>query len=264
MAVHHTESRPVRRHRRTRSALVGLLPTAALAFGVLAAGPAAEAAPWGTTPVPPDAAACDKTDDVSRLACATAWLNDTLPAFGLGNAHPETVIVPPNSANVWFNVSTGRLCGYGNVLGFDPFQLHHCDGTSFVGDPNGIAMLRKGYDESPFTVLAHESSHWMQERAGLDPVGVTLVDIATGGLNMKPYELASDCWAGAIYNKAIQAGTRTHAQAEAGAAFIATLGGGNHGTGAEREAAFRKGLTEGSGACNSFLRPVVGRDIYPA
>ncbi len=236
------------RARTTRVAVTVTIATlTVLAQIVFAQISPATAAPIGTTHVTPDRDACGDHGGVRSVSCAAYLTDRWLRRMGLGDVVRETVLVAPVGAGLWRS-STGGICGFG-AAGKLGLGLHHCDHRTFVYPSQDFTLLSD--DVTTVTALAHESAHGVQERAGLDPVAVTL---SFDGDRLLPLELSADCWAGIALRWFVDEGMLAPtARAGARGLLRAAAGGLGHGSAQQRQSAFDAGYLQGATACNRLL-----------
>ncbi len=241
--------------------LIGsILAAIALAASATALAAPAGAVPQpGTTVVAPSLAACQTPGETPRanVACAAALTNVFLRAQSKAAAVRQTVIVAPPAAGVSYNPGNGDLCAYAEI-GRLSLGMHHCNGVTYVspsasGDAGIIARR-----SSAIAALLHESSHGVQELAGLRPVSTTLFGTSA---QIKRLELSSDCWAGVGVLWLTKHGYITKAVLAQARTFMAGLSDSHgHGDGLERVGAFDRGNRGGPGACNAIIGV---RGVYP-
>ncbi|GAB93924.1 hypothetical protein [Gordonia rhizosphera] len=244
------------RARTTRvAARVTIGALAVLASIVFAQISPATAAPIGTTHVTPDRGACGDHGGVRSVSCAAHLTERWMRRMGLGDVVRETVLVAPVGAGLWRSSTTGGICGFG-AAGKLGLGLHHCDHRTFVYPSQDFMLLSD--DVTTVTALAHESAHGVHERAGLDPVAITL---SFDGHRLLPLELSADCWAGMALRWFVDEGMLA-ATARAGAQGLlrAAAGGLGHGSAQQRQSAFDAGYLQGATACNRLL----GTPTFPA
>ncbi len=247
-------------NRFTRVAAISLAVgiVAGIVAGLFGEAPSAHAAPAGFTVVTPSIAACDSAaahrGDLRALtACGAGYVAKWLRHTGASGVVTSTVITPKLSAGLHRSSTTGFVCGYAPLV----FGMHHCDRTTYMSRGDSEILRTPA---QAIAALVHESGHGLQERAGLDPVLVTLQGPTSPRLF--PYEQSSDCWAGAAYRWFVSTGMPHVNVAEATSLFARIARDGDHGHGSPRQrvAAFQLGLKSGSGACNVYF----GKRVFPA
>ena len=235
-----------------------------LGFAVISSPAETQAAPW-TTPgaiaIAPNAAVCDKADMRSRVVCAAAMTNRVLASAGASGVVKKTLIVNDGAAWAW----QGKydLCGYGVTPMVRLLGVHHCDEATFVNLREDAPLL--DVQDKVIALLIHESSHGLQERAGIRPVNITLRLMAgvADKSELAPIELGGDCFAGAGMRWLVGNGHRPASAVQQGRHLfdIMEVGdSGGHGTRAQRYAAYDRGANEGVAACNQ----IIGSNVYPA
>ncbi len=230
-----------------------VIGTIAAIVGIMLMAGQAQATPIGTSHVIPSIAACDQTSPQQTVSCAAAYVNRWLAHKGARGVVKETVLVGRPSAGVWLRPDLRVRCGFSSVPGVFVTSMHHCDGITFV-DLNELldrtVMSRKVW---AIVVMAHESAHGMQERAGIDPVMPTIMSNKAA---MFPLEQSADCWAGMAMRWYIQRGMLP-SSARADGQFlmrgIGVEGERGHGSPGQRQAAFDAGYDRGAPACSAIV-----------
>ncbi|NMO05246.1 hypothetical protein HH308_28910 [Gordonia sp. TBRC 11910] len=214
----------------------------------------AMASPPGITPITASMAACGGHTTTRHIQCGAAFTDAWLRHRHHAGLVAATVVTGPGTVGVWHSGTTGGICGYSTVKPLR-FGMHHCDGTTFVVPSLDGPVLAS--DDTAIVAMTHESAHAVQERAGFDPVAVTLAQDAAG---MFPLEQSADCWAGMAVRWFITRGMRplsTLANARKLMALIGSRDSG-HGTSIQRVAAFDAGYRDGASSCDRLL----GRRIF--
>lgn len=231
-----------------RRLILAVVAASFLTIGAQFAAPAS-ASPPGTTPIQPSMAACGGNSVVARVRCAAGFTQAWLTHRGRPGLVAATVLQATTTVGAWHSSTTGGICGYSTVAPVR-FGMHHCDRTTFVVPSLDGKILAS--DDTAIVALAHESGHAVQERAGFDPVAVTLANDAAG---MLPLEQSADCWAGMALRWYIDRGMRSPAALTHGRALMVLIGSRDtgHGTSAQRVAAFDAGYFSGAASCDRLL-----------
>lgn len=229
-----------------RKVLAGAMLTAALLLGAVPAQPA-QASPWGTVRIQPSTAACGGTDLVRYARCGAAFTERFLRNRGVGGVVRETVLVQQPSVGVWPSSTTDGICGFARV-GPIGLGLHHCDRLTFIEPRRDAKILTS--DVRAITALVHESGHGIQERAGFDPVAVTL---SGDNRRLFPLEQSADCWSGVGIAWFVGQRMLPSAVVRESRSLFREIGDPGHGAGEQRVAAFDAGLHRGAAACDTIL-----------
>lgn len=242
----------------SRALRVLAIPLLVVALGFTAGfatevGTASAAPPPGTTLVTGSLEACGSSNVKDIAACATARSGEWLAHMKESGAVKQVVWMNSVAAGVWRSSSTRGICGFSSIgLG-----LHHCEGTTFINPRTDTELLRN--DVTALVALSHESAHGLQEKAGLDPVWVTVVNSP----DLFRYEQSADCWAGMAMRWYIARHIVTWRDLGVARDLLRASGGNRadagHGIGAQRVAAFDAGLRRGATACNT----IIGLPVFP-
>lgn len=224
---------------------------------MLLLSPVAHAAPLGTTAVVPTMAACQQGTPASNVTCAAAFTNRFLAAHGAVGVVRQTVLVKSGAFSVW-PTPVGGLCVFSDAE-FLQMGAHHCDRTTFISLGQSFDRQLMSNRVHAIAVLAHESAHGVEQRAGVD-----LVTPALTGDNaaVLPTEQAGDCWAAVAIRWYIQQDMLPASSHDEARQLFYSIGSSrdlSHGTGPMRAAAFDAGYSGGSAACNKLL----GRTAFP-
>ena len=169
--------------------LSAALAAGALSLSLTALAAPAQAAPFGTTPITPSKASCEKDSFKDRVRCGAAHTETFLRSRGAQGVVRETVYAPEGPSGLAWPSAPGigsPFCGYLDARPLYPmaFGAHHCDRTTFILPSTDTPLFEN--EVWATTVLIHESGHGMQEAKGVDTVTKTLTGDAKA---QKPMEL---------------------------------------------------------------------------
>lgn len=219
----------------------------------------AQAAPIGTVHVVPSLEACSQTGLEVNVQCGAAYVDMWLAHNHASEAVQETVLVQRPSMGVWLRPDLRIRCGYIDTPIF-ALGLHNCAGMTFVDLNTKNDRMILASRVWSMIVLAHESGHGMQERAGLDPVTMTVTNNLDG---LFPLEQSADCWAGMATRWWTDQHILPITSQETGDALMRAIGvegERGHGSPGQRQRAFDAGFLSGAPACNA----IVGRaGVFP-
>ncbi|ROZ89110.1 hypothetical protein [Gordonia sp. OPL2] len=196
---------------------------------------------------------------LENVSCAVALTHEWLRHTGRSSVVRETVRVSNPAAGVSWNPRNSDVCVYAELGTLLALGLHHCNAVTFYNPTSDAELIRTR--SRAVTTFAHESSHGVQESAGLKPVSATIAALAVGRTaEIRTMELASDCWSGAAWTWLVGQGHLTAADRAEAVAFMYALPADRptHGSGQERGRAFERGIVDGVAACNHIL----GRPVY--
>ncbi|WLP90208.1 hypothetical protein [Gordonia sp. NB41Y] len=238
--------------RRVRTVMTDV---AAGALGLIGSQAApAQAIPGGTVEVVPSMAACGDRGFEKSLQCGAAFTDRWLDSWGASDVVEATVVTRPDAAGVYPSRTTDGVCVYANTAPL-AIGLHHCDRYTFVVPRTDRELVSDDVDA--IVLLAHESAHGFQEKAGLMPVETSAIRDTR---RMLPLERSADCWSGAATAWYIEQDMLDDDAVDGGRELMRSIGGSaGHGNADAREQAYLTGFEGGSGACNTIL----GRDAFP-